>query len=74
MQARRLLIPGGTFGHRLLTSATQDPIAHLCCAVAFDDDNIKMAPIIRMIFTTKGPPTADSKYPAAKNLSASTTV
>jgi hypothetical protein len=63
-----LLIPGGTFGHRLLTSATQDPIAHLCCAIADDDHNIKMAPIIRMIFATEGPPTGVLKRLAAQKL------
>jgi hypothetical protein len=31
--------------------------ARRCCAVAFDDHNIKMAPIIKMIFTTEGAPT-----------------
>ena len=30
------------------------------CAVAFDGHNITRAPIIRMIFTTGGPPTAGS--------------
>jgi hypothetical protein len=30
----------------------------------------KTAPIIRVIFTTEGPPTAAAKHPAAKNLSA----
>jgi hypothetical protein len=30
-----------------------------------------MAPIIRMIFTMEGPSSAGSKYPEAKNLSAS---
>src|SRR5262249_3068023 len=42
-----------TPGHSFLKSATQCLIANLSCAVAFDDHNIKMAPIIRMIFTTK---------------------
>ena len=60
MQARRLLFPGGTPGHSFLRSATQCPTANLSCAVAFDDHNIKMAPIIRMIFTTEGPPTAEN--------------
>ena len=40
-------------GHSFLKSATQCLIANFSCAVAFDDHNIKMAPIIRMIFTTK---------------------
>ena len=56
MQVRKLLIPGATPGHSFLKSATQCPTANLSCAVAFDDHNIKMAPIIRMIFTTEGPP------------------
>ena len=60
MQARRLLFPGGVPGHSFLRSATQCPTANLSCAVAFDDHNIKMAPIIRMIFTTEGPPTAEN--------------
>jgi hypothetical protein len=51
MQARRLLFPDGVPGHKLLRSATQDPTANLACAVAFDAHNIKMAAIIRMIFT-----------------------
>ena len=57
MQARRALFPGGIPGHRFLRSATQCA-TNLSCAVAFDDHNIKMVPIIRMIFTTEGPPTA----------------
>jgi hypothetical protein len=36
---------------------TQCPTANLSCAVAFDGHNINMAPIIKMIFTTEGPPT-----------------
>jgi hypothetical protein len=64
-----LLFPGGIPGHSFLRSATQCPTANLSCAVAFADHNIKMAPIIRMIFTTVLPPLV-AKYPAAKNLSA----
>src|SRR5262249_53308297 len=60
MQARSLLFPGETPGHSLLRSATQCPTANLSCAVAFDDQTIKKAPIIRMIFTTEGSPIADS--------------
>jgi hypothetical protein len=52
MHARRRSFPGGTPGHSLLRSATQCPTANLCCAVAFDDHNIKMVPTIRMIFAT----------------------
>jgi hypothetical protein len=37
-----------------LKAATQYPTANLPCAVAFDGHNIKMAPIIRMIFTMEG--------------------
>jgi len=55
MQARRALFPGGIPGHSFLRSATQCPTANLSCAVASDDHNIKMVPIIRMIFTTEGP-------------------
>jgi hypothetical protein len=57
MQARRLLFPGGTPGQSFLRSATQCPTASLCCADAFDDHNIKMAPITSMMFRTEGPPT-----------------
>ena len=71
MQARRLLFPGGIPGHSFLRSATQCPTANLSCAVAFDDHNIKIAPIIRMIFTTEGPPNAGRPNSAAKNSSAS---
>jgi hypothetical protein len=64
MQARSLLFPGTTPGHSFLRSATQCPTLHCrsdsSCAVAFDDHNIKTAPIIRTIFTTKGPPNAAS--------------
>jgi len=56
MQARSLLFPGETPGHSLLRSATQCPTANLSCAVAFDDQTIKKAPIIKMIFTIEGPP------------------
>jgi hypothetical protein len=56
MQARSLLFPGTMPGHSLFRSATQCPAANRSCAVAFDDHNIKMAPIIKMIFTTEGPP------------------
>ena len=59
MQARRALFPGGIPGHSFLRSAAQCPTANFSCAVAFDDHNIKMVPIIRMIFITKeGPPAA----------------
>jgi hypothetical protein len=34
----------------------QCPNANLFCAVAFDDHNIKIAPMMRMIFTIEGPP------------------
>jgi hypothetical protein len=57
MQARRLPFPGGIPVHRVLRSATQCPTANLSCAVAFDGHNNKMAPIIRAVFTTEGPPT-----------------
>jgi hypothetical protein len=57
MQVRRLSFPGGIPGHSLLRSAPQCPTLRCwtvwSCAVAFDDPNIKMAPIIRMIFTTE---------------------
>jgi hypothetical protein len=56
MQARRRSFPGGTPGHSFLRSASQCPIANLPCAVALDDHNIKMAPIMRMIFIMEGPP------------------
>ena len=55
MQARRLLFPGGIPGHSFLRSATQCPIAKLSCAIALDDHNIKIVPIIKMIFTTVVP-------------------
>jgi hypothetical protein len=74
MQARSLLFPGVIPGHSLLRSATQCPTANLSCAVAFDDHNIKMAPIIRMIFTTEGPPTAGSYTSGSEELIGSATV
>jgi hypothetical protein len=58
MQARRALFPGGIPGHSFLRSAAQCPIANRSFAIAFDDHNIKMVQIIRMIFTTLSPPTA----------------
>ena len=66
MQSWSLPCSGGIPGHSFSRSATQDPpSADFCCAVAFDDHNIKMTAIIHMIFTTEGPPTALRK-PAAK--------
>ena len=53
-------LPGQTPGQSFPRSATQCPTLHrrsVSCAVAFDDHNIKTAPIIRMIFTTEGPHT-----------------
>src|SRR6476619_689691 len=52
MQFRRLSFPGGIPGHTFWRSALHLPpaTATLSCAVAFDDHNIKMEPIIRMIF------------------------
>ena len=71
MQSRSLPCPGGIPGHSFSRSATQDPpSANFSCAVAFDDHNIKMAPIIKMIFITEGPPTRAIKY-LGKSLSAS---
>jgi hypothetical protein len=57
MHSRSVLFSGGTPGHSLLRSAAQC-VTLRCrsgsCAVAFDDHNIKTAPLIRMIFTTEG--------------------
>ena len=54
MQFRRLPCPGGIPRHSFSRSAAQDPpSAKRSCAVAFDDHNIKMTAILRMIFTTK---------------------
>ena len=53
MQARRRSFPGGTPGHSVLRSVKQCPIANLPCAVAFDDHNIKIAPMIRMALLIK---------------------
>jgi hypothetical protein len=59
MQSRSLPSPGEIPGHSFWVSALQDPpSANLSRAVAFDDHNIKMAAIIKMIFTTEGPHTA----------------
>src|SRR5262245_38049590 len=52
-QFRRLWFPGLIHGHNFLRSAMPAPTTTLSFAVAFDDHNIKMAPIIRMIFTTE---------------------
>src|SRR3974390_645696 len=69
MQARRALFPGGIPGQSFLSSAAQCPTANLSCAIAFDDQNIKMAQSIGMTFSTEGSSVVE--YPAAKNLSAS---
>jgi hypothetical protein len=67
MQARRALFPGGIPGHSFLRSATQCPTANLSRTVAFDDHNIKMVPIIRMIFST----VTGARVPYAKTVAAS---
>jgi hypothetical protein len=73
MQFRRLSFPGVIPGHSFWRSSLHLPpaTATLSSAVALDDHNIKMAPIIRMIFTTEVSPALEAKYLAANSLMAS---
>src|SRR5215207_986045 len=72
-QPRSLPCPGRIPGHSLSRSATQvPPRAGRPCAVTSDDHNIKMAAIIKLIFTTEGPPSAPVRHQiSGKSLSAS---
>jgi hypothetical protein len=66
MQVRRLFLPGGIPGHSFWRSALHLPPTTLSCAVASDDHNIKIAPIIKVILTTEGPPTGQRKLLSRK--------
>jgi len=54
-QFRRRSFPGWIPEQNFLRSGTQGAPDNLCCAVAFDDHNMKRMPIIKTIFTMEGP-------------------